>query len=489
MFLKKNHLFIVSIFYLYLPIFIFLLMWTKILVSLPITLITILALYIGIKKLILNISSKILIDIKEIVFSFFVILFICVFCGGGGLFVQDYDYSKHNTIINDLVNYDWPVIYKNDSMLTYYLGQYVVPGFIGHVFNSVKIGIWSQVIWNAFGLLISFYLICYFVNADTGLKRVGVGIIIFIFGGAIILGSSVYEALNGVKYSFFKWLDISRVKVHFASNFDSIRGAFQHIIVPWISCGIFISDENYNKTNIYYLLLFPLMFSATFGFIYFALIILAVFIYNCFINSFKTEFNNILSFSNIGLIPVTLVFLVYLAGNFLGDKPPGIGFKLIDFSDMWDFLIIFVFTEFLLYFITIYKTQKKNPIFYIILVELLIIPFISLGMYNDLCSRGANPARFILMTYCIKQLYEYKIKYIWNKLLVLILLIAALNTVSECKYVVKTSYACEFKTERMTAKKFTTFEGMSANPDIRQDEAYNYFTLNYSSSLFEKIAR
>lgn len=30
----------------------------------------------------------------------------------------------------------------------------------------------------------------------------------------------------------FKWIDIDRIRIHFASNYNALFGAFQHVISP-----------------------------------------------------------------------------------------------------------------------------------------------------------------------------------------------------------------------------------------------------------------
>lgn len=47
---------------------------------------------------------------------------------------QSSDWPKHNAVLRDLMVRTWPVIYHNHdmvSMLTYYLGQYIVPAAVG----------------------------------------------------------------------------------------------------------------------------------------------------------------------------------------------------------------------------------------------------------------------------------------------------------------------------------------------------------------------
>ena len=166
-------------------------------------------------------------------------------------------------------------------------------------------------------------------------------------------------------------------------------------------------------------------------------------------------------------MPLTAVTLIYLGGNIFGDKPGVVGLDLLNMFYFRDFYLIFIAVEFVFYAVFLFREHRKDFLFYVILGELLLMPFIGLGMFNDLCSRGSIPARFILMVYCIEQIFKYGAKNWRNFGIGLIFLIGAWNTLDEIK----------------------TFDGYAENPTKRADEAYNYYTLHYSESLFYKIAR
>ena len=60
---------------------------------------------------------------------------VCLFTGIGGVFPQAGDWEKHNAVLRDLMERPWPVFYDkyDPSMLTYYLGQYLVPAIAGKI--------------------------------------------------------------------------------------------------------------------------------------------------------------------------------------------------------------------------------------------------------------------------------------------------------------------------------------------------------------------
>lgn len=117
-------------------------------------------------------------------------------------------------ILFDLVNRSWPVYYMNEgehSMLTYYLGQYMVPALIGKVCHSYKVAEIITLLWAETGLL----LIYLNLIRILGIKRwymqwMTAGLLCF-FNGPLILAQKVvvwiYPALEPMlsDHEWFVW--------------------------------------------------------------------------------------------------------------------------------------------------------------------------------------------------------------------------------------------------------------------------------------------
>lgn len=491
--MSANKLYSGIIIYLYLPLIVFMLGWVSPVVSVPVLIISIIGIFFAMKNVWNDNKSKIIpVSVLEIGLIFVLFIFFFIFVGQGDLFPQDFDWHKHHAIFNDLLNYSWPVVYDNDSMLTYYLGQYIVPAAIAKIlFHSNLVMRIMIPVWNALGLLLVYIFMVSFLNAETKVKKLGIILAVIFWGGGTNWGNIVYRIAGhetiGMLDGQYKWIDIERIRIHFASNYDACYGAFQHVISPWVACSFFVGNRK--NTETYVMLALPLMFSATFGFVYFAALLLFFAIYDLVKDKrFKEWIKTIFSKGNLLLLPMAAVVLIYLAGNFLGEKPSAVGVRIIPMTGYMDFFIIFVLCEFLGYAIFLFKRNKRNVMFYAIIIELLIIPFISLGLFNDLCSRGGIPARYILMLLCIEQIYNSAQKDWCYVGLATLLVIAALNTeVQICAHIDRT--IADWKEKSYLKDDYKSFEGYAGNPDIRVDEAYNYFTLNYSDSLFKKIAR
>lgn len=336
-------LYLAAIVYLYLPFVVFLFGWTRLLVALPVTLLTGAALYFCYRRLTAELSDTIHFGRLELLLLFILFFGLCVVGGGGDLFIQDGDWHKHHAILYSLVDYDWPVQYSGDVLLTYYLGQYIVPGFVGRILAGSHVAaVWAQTVWNALGLWIAYLFTCQYLKVTGKWKRFFIFCIFVFWSGATNLGSFVYQAIgNDASLCSYKWIDLNRVKVHFASNFDAIRGAFQHVVTPWICTAIFLNHKK--EIAAYVMLALPLLFSATFGFVYFALILAAYAVYEFVQNKEKLSvIRQIFSPENLLLLPLTAVTLIYMGGNIFGDKPGVVGLDLLNMFYFRDFYLIFI---------------------------------------------------------------------------------------------------------------------------------------------------
>lgn len=483
-------LYVAVVVYLYIPLMLFICMWLKIWIAIPVAAATVAALFFGVRRMVRENEQEWLFSWWQMCLIYIGFVLVCILCGQGDLFYQDDDWRLHHAILYDLVEYSWPVVYKDDVLLTYYLGQFITPAFVGKVLgHSRVVALWAQVFWNALGLMLAYLFLCQHLKTKSAVRKIIVFFVFLLWSGAPNLGTLLYQATgHDVTLCSFKWIDLNRIKVHFAPSFDALRGSFQHVIGPWICCSMFLHHKK--SYGLYILIGLPLFFSSTFGFVYLAATMMA---YCAFQMVFGKEWKNgireIFSKENLLLLPLAAVILVYLSGNVFAEKPYGMGFDLLNMFTRMDFYLIFILVEFVGYFVFLFRENRKNPLYYILLVELLLIPFVSLGMFNDLCSRGSIPARFLLMVLCLEQLFRYGIKNWRNIAIALIFCIGAYNEIQEVQMIVRETAEYGVGSEEILDNSFKTLNGKGGNKELRMDEAYNYYTLNYSGSWFYHIAR
>lgn len=91
-------------------------------------------------------------------------------------------------------------------------------------------------------------------------------------------------------------------------------------------------------------------------------------------------------------------------------------------------LILFYLLEFGIYMLLIYKKYKKDILYYVIGITLIIIPIFRIGMGRDFCMRGSTPALFVLMIMTLKYLFDARMKdTLMHLILIIVLSIAAIN--------------------------------------------------------------
>jgi hypothetical protein len=485
-----NKIYILVVGYLYSPILIFVLGWTKIFVSVPVVIVSSIAIVFAMRKICNENRNEVYISFGEILLAFCIFFLFFIMVGHSNLTAQDFDWHKHHAIFNDLMNYDWPVVYEDGSMLTYYLGQYMVPSFIGKVFNSSIVMTWSIPLWNALGLTLVYSVLVYLLKAQSNKKKICIVLFMLLWGGCTSLGNVIYHFTKSGSIQLipksFKWIDMFNVNIHFSSNYDALYGAFQHVIAPWLATCFFIGNQKHIES--YVMMALPLLFTATFAFVYFVPILLFFAFWKFSKNHIKDFFNSVFGIGNVFMLPLAGVLGIYLTGNVLSDKPDGVGFSFFNISEHLLFYIVFVFSEFLFYAVFLLKRNIKNPLFYVAIIELLIIPFFMLGLFNDLCSRGSIPARFILM-FLFLDYYFSKPKKDWRVVgLSLALAVSVIVTSGEIVSNLSKTFQ-HWNDKSFLCDDYKSLEGFYGNEEIRSDEAYNYFTPDFRQSLFYNIAK
>ena len=144
------------------------------------------------------------------------------------------------------------------------------------------------------------------------------------------------------------------------------------------------------------------------------------------------------TFSKVNLLALLtgLVLLVYIISNFMQQKPENakMGLEIINY--LQEGRMIFILVAFQatwgLWALLLFKEEKKNPVFWASCVILFILPFFSLGQFNDLCMRTSIPA---LLTFCAlvaKNIIHYlKKDRFYAGVLIVCLILAGLGSMEE----------------------------------------------------------
>lgn len=137
--IARKQIYILSFFYIYIPVVLIIAGWCNLWFAILSLSMLGYAFYRTVFKG-KQIDGEIQMKRTAVIVCVAVVLIFAYYAGWGGMVPQASDWGKHNAVLKDLMQKEWPVLYDNDgehSMLTYYLGQYIVPAFCGKVLISI----------------------------------------------------------------------------------------------------------------------------------------------------------------------------------------------------------------------------------------------------------------------------------------------------------------------------------------------------------------
>lgn len=418
---------------------------------------------------------------------------VCILVGIGGLFPQAGDWYKHNAVLRDLTNSSWPVYYDryDDCMLTYYLGQYLVPAVIGKIFSSFEVSNIAMSVWSIGGLILVYLMLLRVTKADSLRKQIPAVLIMLFFCGGLNLAQNILkEIYNDRMYSLgsYHWILVDGIMLQYRSNLVMIRWVLPQIIVPWLATMLFIEDIK--RIEYYVVILLP---SLLFGSFSFAALAVIAFV-NAMILLIKKEsrLKKLLSLYNIlpGICPGIVLFFYFL-GNIQVEKPISSSFRFQTYGgDHFTVYIVFCIFMFGIYCICVGKENLKTPLFYINTGILLALPWLRMGLCNDVVMSGSIPSLFILMIYVMRLLFDERESTslgIRKGIAIVIMLIGCIYPVKEiADNIIWNNPGSELADSYPTMKWFTK----RGDPNTSEDLMYNYYTYDMDGKTFyEYIAR
>ena len=482
--MQSRTLKIYSYIYLILPVLIFFIGYLKPIISIPISIGICFMLFFLIKQA-MNEKEKV-INKKNLLVLFIIILIICILAGQGGLFYQSADHHWRNAIFRDLVNFEWPVYYSNfNSALNYYIGHWIVPASIGKIFVPIsqdlawQIANISLLIWSTIGVTLSFLWLVKSIKMKKN-KSIFLALFIFMFfSGLDILGTLFFDN-SGLSQLHLEWW---ATNYQFSSMTTQLFWVFNQSIVAWLISLMFINEKSVK--NFFVLIILCLPYSP----LPFAGLII-LFAYRGFeylIKSIKNKnlksfFKDVFSIQNIISIVCILpiYYFYYTTNSATSDNGFRILSKLCTTEGIFR-LLVFWFLEIGIYGIIIFPKYKKNGLFYASFLSLLIIPLFAIGGAYDFAMRASIPSITICMYFVIKYLIDSiennNLRY---KGIVLISVIILGTITSFFEYGRAINTIKETKTIRAVADRIVTFS------DKNPDEYSNFMTKMPEETFFFK---
>lgn len=480
--IPHKYIFMTAYLYMIIPIAIFFLTWLKYYVGIFACAI----LFFGLRNVFrshLQCDRKFLILPLKHIFVILIIISIWTY-SSSYFFYQTWDMHARNAVLRDLIDYPWPVIYKeNNCALDYYFMHWLIPALMGKVFGFT---ISNVILWavNSIGIFIVFLCLCLYVSPQ---KTSSLYIILLIFIG--------WQGLNDIGYAWidilqqgsyglssgFGWPDMYHgYGYQYTPNDGLLAWVHNQTIVPWIVISLFMilpKIENYAFLGLCALPYGPIPFVGIFVFL------IVDFMGRIWTGGFLKAIRECFSVQNIcAILSVFPVFALFFKANVAANH---VGFyNVTNAFDMHHivFLIVFYLLEFGIYCILIRKDYNHSLMFWVVIASLIVIPHIQVGGGRDFCMRASIPALFVLMVLVIKFILKHESEGLRPAMTVLVicLTISGYGTAKDWMARVKAVYANDWNP--VVADDFITFSNKPA------DFFYcpGYLVPNYNETVFFK---
>jgi hypothetical protein len=442
----------ISLFYLAIPYFIFIVGWLKWYLALFSMILIILSLYVCIKRTKntngegLDKSNQLFFDGKNLLLIVIIGILILGISGVGGYGYQDTDWLKHNAILKDLIEKPWPVIYQIDGVnlpLVFNIAFYLPAALVG------KFGGWflaNQIlfVWSLIGLILS--IVWFFIL----IRRVSpfVLLLFVMFSGLDVIGewlvTPTVVALRPEYLSYIKWehIEFWAIGWQYSSNTTLLFWVPHQALAGWIATGIMLYSILYARVKAYSVFLVGL----TILWSPFVMIGLLPYL---FIEWFlgpgplSKRFSQYVSLPNLCGLGLLALIGFYYGSKLVMTAPLSNvniphGFTLSFISDNETkaiaaiLMLIFCLLEFGLYSIFIIGSKKdmnkeSKSVFYATFACLLLIPLYKISGPNDFAMRASIPALFVLAIFLGRTLYSQSLTRLKRSVLIVLILIGSVT--------------------------------------------------------------
>ena len=501
--ITRGTFFTASLIYLTLPIVIFFFGYLKIVWALLFSALTITAVVFAIKRFKQE-GSKDHTDKITLKPSYFavVIPLIIIFLFLGG--VSEYswttiDHRVRYAILNDLINYKWPVIFDFSTQenpivaaqlgegkvaFAYYFVFWMVPAVVGKLFGLLAARI-VLLIWSAIGLILIAIGALILYGKQSRFLFIG----LVLFAGFDVFPYLYNEYISGFGATWEDWTWHFRV----VGNFYQLMNVFHQSLPGWLITLLLLLCTNSKSIGLLGSLMFCYSPWAAIG-------VLPMCICKLIITNRRLKAKEVLkNLFTIGNLVAPVVFLVCFATFYTANSN-----ATYDYGFIWTFYgnkftmvidyVAYVVFEFGLWVLLIHKKYKKDWMFYCAILTMLIIPIYKMTGPNDLLMRGSMAPLFAIGLYAVmfvtdsfNEMMEKGNKKVKPRLVVLSLLVAA------C-----TSFNFMLTSTLLT---FMTYAKMEPETDIKtgiesfgniNDEQYivmvqaQFYVYDYENNVFFK---
>lgn len=392
-----KHFMMAAYLYMIIPIAIYFLTWLRWYLGILVTAIAVVGVVFLFKDINKNITAKITLPVKHMIIALVVI---SVWAYSSSIFFyQTDDMHYRNALFRDMCDFDWPIHYPETGyVIAYYFTQWVIPALFGKAFGFTIANV-ALLAENIIGIYLVFLGICVVLRPMKNRDMWIILLMYLTFGGLNDIGQVIIDYRGTWAYglgSGFGWPDLyNGYGYQFTPNDALIAWVFHETIVPWLAVVVFLAAPQLRYFAIIGLCVFPY---GPFPFVGLVVFLLVGFFVSVKREGFWDSIKLCLSVQNIcAMLSILPIFFLFYRANSVASK---VGFyPVVDAfgPEHIGFLVIFYFLEFGLYGLIIHREYKGSPLFWSVIITLLVFPHFKIGNGRDFCMRATIPALFVLM--------------------------------------------------------------------------------------------
>jgi len=332
--------------------------------------------------------------------------------GIGGYSFQNWDFHFRNAVLHDLIDFSWPVVYQDHTVLTYNLTYWLPSAIAGKIFGWDTAN-FIMFIWSWGGLILIFSLLLY--RTKTFLIW---PIIVFIFfSGMDILGIIINTGQFPSLGTHLEWWSINQIQIQYSSFTTQLFWVFHQAIPAWLITILLLNEPKRTNLLPLFALCIPYAPFATIGLLPFV-------IYFFFRNKDKSDDKEVNKNYKLSyfvktlragiklhslLIPLIL-FVVFGGFYMINDGTQSDNGFILSNNNIELVLpyLLFCLLEFGIICVFLFPKFRKEGLFILTVIILLCVPLYRSGFSNDFCMRVSIPALIILCVYSVEYLSKVK---------------------------------------------------------------------------------
>lgn len=375
-----------SILYLAIPIILWLGGWVRPCLSLPLISALLFVLFLIFRTLP---QQQVSVSRRPFLTSLSIVFIAISIIGFTGHFEQNPDFFFRNPIYNNLIRYDWPLVFPDGNLFVYYFGFWLPPALISK-FLPAEASQYVLWLWSLLGMVLFIgTMTLYFKNR------------IWVFTLVLFALAPLTLVMNkaGVMNFFLDPQGLGK-KVHWNCTLAQLVCTFNHIIPCLVFGGVLI-NKILDKASLLFTAALLLLCSPFGGIAFLPYLIFAISRGNVSLSTFFRSWNIKSSFILTTGCLIVLATTLFLSGTnsmnilLLTQKNPGITFF------EWLGIIIFFTANLGIPAILLYPAFRKSSMYWITVCSFIVCTFIYMGdLHNELIFKTSGIFFFFFAMMC-----------------------------------------------------------------------------------------